>query len=51
MSDTAAAAPKPSAVELAKLASNYLEGDIPKELVHGVVKGELKDFMRRVHEG
>jgi sulfite reductase (ferredoxin) len=31
----AAAAPKPSAVELAKLASNYLEGDIPKELVDG----------------
>ena len=28
--DAPAAAAKPSAVELAKLASNYLVGDIPK---------------------
>ena len=32
---SAASAPKPSAVEVAKLASNYLVGDIPKELVDG----------------
>ena len=29
------AAPKPSAVELAKIASHYLKGDIPQELVDG----------------
>ena len=32
---TTAAAPKPSAVELAKVASNYLAGDIAKELADG----------------
>ena len=34
MADTPAA-PKPSAVELATQASNYLLGDIPEELVDG----------------
>ena len=33
--DSPAAAPKPSAVELAKITSNYLLGDIPQELVDG----------------
>ncbi|MFM8578894.1 MAG: NADPH-dependent assimilatory sulfite reductase hemoprotein subunit [Planctomycetaceae bacterium] len=33
--DSPAATPKPSAVEVAKLASNSLLGDIPKELVDG----------------
>lgn len=33
--DSPVATPKPSAVEVAKLASNYLVGDIPKELVDG----------------
>ena len=33
--DSPASTAKPSAVEVAKLASDYLKGDIPKELVDG----------------